>query len=346
MIESTPGHSAPLPSPAVMVRCVVGGILMGLANLVPGISGGTMLLAAGAYPEFVDSVAAITTLRRRLRPWIIAALVVGPAVIAIGVLAGSIRDAVLEHRWVAFSLFIGLTLGGVPTLWRMLRPISVASGVGGGVAVIAMAALAIVQEATPTTDPGGGSLSGLPGLFVGGFAGAAAMVLPGVSGGYLLLLLGQYVAVLDAISSFTDAAKAGDMAALGSALVPIMSIGLGVLLGVVLVSNLIRWLLHRFREATLGVLLGLLLGAVAGLWPFRESVPPEVGSEIRGEQIESVEQAQAVPLKRWPTARFTPSGGQVVGACGLILLGFGMSWMVGRIGGKGEEPAGPAEPSG
>ena len=334
MTDHTTSRPSSLPSPAVMIRCIVGGILMGLANLVPGISGGTMLLAAGAYPEFVDAVAAITTLRRRLRPWIIAALVVGPAVIAIGALAGSIRDAVLEHRWVAFSLFIGLTLGGVPTLWRMLRPMTTASSVGCVVAVVVMAGLAILQETTPTTDSGVGSLSG---MFVGGFAGAAAMVLPGVSGGYLLLLLGQYVPVLDAISAFTDAVRAGDMSALGSAMISISAIGAGVVLGVVLVSNAIRWLLHRYREATLGVLLGFLLGAVAGLWPFRHSVEPEVGSMIRGEKIETVEQAQAVPLKRWPTARFSPTGGQVLGACGLIALGFGVSWLVGRIGGSGEE---------
>ena len=143
--------------------------------------------------------------------------------------------------------------------------------------------------------------------------------------------------VLDAISAFTDAVRAGDMSALGSAMISISAIGAGVVLGVVLVSNAIRWLLHRYREATLGVLLGLLLGAVAGLWPFRHSVEPEVGSMIRGEKIETVEQAQAVPLKRWPTARFSPTGGQVLGACGLIALGFGVSWLVGRIGGSGEE---------
>ena len=95
------------------VRCVIGGILMGLANLVPGISGGTMLLASGVYPDFVDSVAGITTLRRRLRPWIIALLVGVPAVVAIGLLAATVRDSVLENRWIAYSLFIGLTLGGV-----------------------------------------------------------------------------------------------------------------------------------------------------------------------------------------------------------------------------------------
>ena len=307
---------------------------MGLANLVPGISGGTMLLATGVYPEFVDAVAAITTLKRKLRPWLVAFLVAGPAVIAIGVLAGSIRDAVLEHRWVAFSVFIGLTLGGVPTIWRMVRPMSGASILGSVIAVACMAILAIIQETSPVGGDGGGSL---PGLFMGGFAGAAAMVLPGVSGGYLLLLLGQYVPVLDAISSFTDAAKARDFGALFSAGIPIAVIGVGVLMGVVLVSNLVRWLLIRHRDATLGVLLGLLLGAVAGLWPFRAAVQPEVGSVIRGVTIESVEQAQEVPLKRWPTARFTPSGGQVVGCFGLIMLGFAISLGVGLIGGKDKE---------
>ena len=210
------------------VRCVIGGILMGLANLVPGISGGTMLLASGVYPDFVDSVAGVTTLRRRLRPWIIALLVGVPAVVAIGLLAATVRDSVLENRWIAYSLFIGLTLGGVPLLWRMVQPVSRKSMIGFVVALILMSVLVVMQQTVPATGEGGG---GLIGLFIASFLGSTAMVLPGVSGGYLLLLMGQYVPVLDAISAFTGAVKAGDSGAFGTALIPIIAIGAGFGLG-------------------------------------------------------------------------------------------------------------------
>ena len=321
----------------LLVRACIGGVLMGLANLVPGISGGTMLLAAGVYPDFVESVSAVTRLARRLRPWLVLAAVAVPAVLAIGVLAGTVRDSVLEHRWIAYSLFIGLTLGGAPTLLRMIRPRSMGAMVAALVAFVGMIVLAIVQETGQGEGVVTGNDGGISGLGLAGFAGAAAMVLPGVSGGYLLLLLGQYVAVLDAISSLTDAVRSGSFSETIEAMPPILAIGVGVLLGVVIVSNIIRWLLENHRNATLGALLGLLLGAVAGLWPFRTAVVPEVGSLVRGVLIETEIQAENVPLKHRPTVAFTPSPGLATGAAGLVLLGFGISIGVSRIGGAGED---------
>ncbi len=310
---------------------------MGLANLVPGISGGTMLLASGVYPDFVEAVAGVTRLARRLRPWLVLAVVVGPAMVAIAVLAGTVRDAVLLHRWIAYSLFIGLTLGGAPTLVRMLRPISRPAIISATLAFVGMVTLAIVQEGRPDTVADEAASGGLAGLFIAGFAGAAAMVLPGVSGGYLLLVLGQYVAVLDAVSAMKDAVLSRSFDAVLAATPPLAAIGVGVLLGVVVVSNLVRWLLQRHRDATLGALLGLLLGAVAGLWPFREPEVPKVGDVVRGERIESVEQAEAVPLKHQPTRGFTPGADLVAGAIVLAAVGFGVSLLVGRLGGGDEE---------
>ncbi len=326
-------------TPLLLLRSAVGGILMGLANLVPGISGGTMLLAAGVYPEFVEAVAGVTRLARRLRPWLVLAAVAVPAVLAIAILAGTIRDTVLLHRWIAYSLFIGLTLGGAPTLLRLLRPMSNVAMVSTIIAFLGMVGLAIVQEGRSDAVADVEATGGLPGLFVAGFAGAAAMVLPGVSGGYLLLVLGQYVAVLDSVSAMADAVRSRSFDAVLAATPALAAIGIGVLLGVVIVSNLVRWLLRRHRDATLGALLGLLLGAVAGLWPFREAVTPEVGSVIRGVRIETIEQAAEIPLKHRPTQRFAPSGGVLGGAAVLVAAGFGLSLLVGRIGGGEDDEA-------
>lgn len=314
---------------------MIGGILMGLANLVPGISGGTMLLAAGVYPTFVESVAAATTLSRKLQPWLLLAFIAVPAVLAIGVLAGTVRDIVLEHRWIAYSLFIGLTLGGAPTLWRMLKPMPGRAGIAALVAFVAMVALAILQESQPSSSSGEG---GLAGLFIAGFAGAAAMVLPGVSGGYLLLVLGQYVAVLDAIDAFKEAIRAGELNSILQSAWPLLAIGIGVLLGVSLVSNIMRWLLKHHRDVTLGALLGLLLGAVAGLWPFREAVLPDVGSMVRGEVVETVADAEEIELKYRPTESYEPSLGQM-GFSFLLVIGGGISsLLVGRLGKDGDDP--------
>lgn len=315
----------------LLIRAALGGVLMGLANLVPGISGGTMLLAAGVYPEFVESVSAVTRLVRRGRPWIVLAAVAIPAVLAIGLLAGTIRDAVLEHRWIAYSLFIGLTLGGAPTLLRMIKPLTRGAIAAAVIAFCGMVVLAILQETGQGEQGAAGG--GVLGLGLAGFAGASAMVLPGVSGGYLLLVLGQYVAVLDAISALADALKAGSVSDAIAALPSIAAIGVGVILGIVLVSNGVRWLLRHHRHPTLGVLLGLLLGAVAGLWPYRTPVAPEVGSYVRGVLIENELQASEVPLKHRPTVGFTPTPLVAGASIGLVLLGLGISLGVSRIGG-------------
>ena len=98
--------------PLLMLRSVIGGILMGLANLVPGISGGTMLLAAGIYPCFINAIAEVTTLRLRVATIAVLGSVVGAASVAILLFAGVVKELVVDHRWMMYSLFIGLTLGG------------------------------------------------------------------------------------------------------------------------------------------------------------------------------------------------------------------------------------------
>ncbi len=304
----------------IATRGISGGVLMGLANLVPGISGGTMLLAAGIYPRFIEAIAEITTFRFRLRSILVLATVAGAAVLSILLLAGSIRDLVVGYRWVMYSIFIGLTLGGVPVVWRMARPAdrSVRIGIVAGFAV--MVALALLQQAE---SGGGGAHAGsFFMLLFAGIAGASAMILPGVSGGYLLLVLGQYIPILSGIDAFKEALRAGNMAeAMTPALHVMLPVGIGVVVGVVCVSNLLRWLLVRYRKATLGVLLGLLVGAVVGLWPFQRTATPVIGeTRIRGQVVTEANLGTFDP-EDFPTERFRPTGGQLVGAAGLIVLG-------------------------
>ena len=151
-------------------------------------------------------------------------------------------------------------------------------------------------------------------------------------------------AVLDAISTLADAVRSATPSAIIDAAPPIVAIGIGVLLGIALVSNAVRWLLRHHREVTLGALLGLLLGAVAGLWPFREPVVPAVGSVIRGELIETTAQAEQVPLKHRPTRAFTPSPALVAGGVGLVLVGFAASLSIARIGRDDGEESGNESP--
>ena len=305
---------------AVAPRAIAGGALMGLANLVPGISGGTMLLAVGVYPRFVRAVAEVTTLRFRTLSLALLALIAGSAGLAIVLLAGTLRDLVVDHRWVMYSLFIGLTFGGLPLLIGMIRPATRAAWIGAAVGAIGMAALGIAQASDPAPVAGGG---GFLGLTFAGAAGASAMVLPGVSGGYLLLLLGQYVPILTAIDDVKGALAARDFgAALDPALTVVLPVGIGVAIGIAGVSNLLALLLKRYEKATLGVLAGLLVGAVFGLWPFQETALPTPATPASGVDAVDATMSIEVEIAELPVRYFRPGPGQAAGSLGLIVLGF------------------------
>ncbi len=154
------------------VRSAIAGVLMGLANLVPGISGGTMLLATGVYPHVIRGVAEVSTFRFRLATLLLLGCVFVGAVAAILGLAGVAGYLVVHHRWVMYSLFIGLTLGGVPLLWRMLRPVSPSVGAWAVVGIAAMAALAVAEPGS-VGSASDNATARMAMLVVAGIAGGA-----------------------------------------------------------------------------------------------------------------------------------------------------------------------------
>ena len=311
---------------------------MGLANLVPGISGGTMLLATGIYPRFIEAVGEITTFRFRKVSLVTLAAVVAAAGLAVAGLAGPVKDLVVHQRWVMYSIFIGLTLGGVPVLWRLVGRPTPAVWIGGAAGFAGMGVLALAQAA----GAGGGlGQGGLGLMFLAGVAGASAMILPGVSGGYLLLLLGAYVPLLAGIENFVGALGAREVAAaVEIGLRVLVPVGLGVVVGIAGISNLLRWLLHRHEKATYGVLLGLLLGAVLGLWPFQQGVAPPPGAVLKGQTVtRDVDgtpmfevSGERVAEEDWPTAFFRPRRGQAAAALGLAAVSFLATGLIDRLG--------------
>ncbi len=309
-----------------LLRAALGGVLMGLANLVPGISGGTMLLAAGVYHAFVDAVAEITTFRLRRQAIVTLGAIGGAAALAILLLAGPTRTLVLEHRAAMYSLFIGLTLGGVPLVLRLARPVD-----GSFVAAAACTTAAMVLLGVG--EPAGSTEPSLLRLLLSGLAGASAMVLPGISGGYLLLLLGQYVPILGAIDRLKQAAlgAAGpDIAALVPALQILLPVAAGAAVGIVGVSNALRWLLHHHARPTLGALLGLLLGSVVGLWPFAEPAAP---GPARAQALAPGGTAD-LAAHRAPLSRRMPGPGEAAGSVLLVLAGLAVTRAIDRLGGE------------
>lgn len=334
-----------------VVRTVVGGFLMGLANLVPGISGGTMILAVGLYDRFIGAVADVTRLRLRLETLAFLG-VLGLALVATVVtLAGPIVTAVTDYRWVAYSLFVGLTLGGVPELARRSRPFGpgVATAVAAGVGAMVLLAMGLTGTRLPET---------IPVFLLVGAAAASSMILPGISGSYVLLILGVYDVVIGHLSPSAWRADAGEAARIVGPVV----VGAG--LGIAILSNVLRALLARAPRVSHGALLGLLLGSVIGLWPFQRPVHPELaqretrkavamlvdgagGDAIRERWGAEFDDARLAELGERYGARsgselktmgdalqfFTPGGVQIAVALGLLVLGFCTTLALGRWGG-------------
>jgi putative membrane protein len=316
----------------LLIRGAIGGTLMGLANLVPGISGGTMLLAAGVYPGFIAAIAEATTLRFKFRSLLLLGTIVVSAALSILLLAGTVKELVVEHRWIMYSLFIGLTLGGIPLVWRMARPMNRSLLVSALVCFGLMVVMAL-SGAGVSGDSG----RNYPLIFLAGLAASSAMILPGVSGGYLLLLLGQYESILGTV----DQLKAGllgngngaapDLALVLDAMHVVIPLGIGIVVGVVGVSNLLQWLLQRYEKATLGALLGLLFGAVVGLWPYQQAHPPQTGDVIKG-QVVTLENVESFDADDWPVRFFEPSAGQAASSLALVGLGLAGTLLIGRLG--------------
>lgn len=330
-------ESPEMPVPALAARGTLGGVLMGLANLVPGISGGTMLLASGVYPQFIGGIAEVTTLRFRFRSIALLTIVTVAQMLAIVLLAGPVKGLVLEHRWVMYSLFIGLTLGGVPILRGMIGRAG-ADVLGSALlGFLGMVGLAVLQGQGVV---GEGSEAGWAYLAFAGVVAASAMILPGVSGSYLFLVMGIYVPILSALDALKQGLRAFDLASLmGPVTTVVIPVGVGVLIGIAGVSHLLKWLLERYERPTLGVLLGLLLGAVVGLYPFQQPIPPEPGMVIGG-QVLTAESVAEVDPEDWPQEAYLPSLVQLAGACVLATLGFGITMGVSWVG-RDKEAAAP-----
>jgi putative membrane protein len=287
-------------------------------------------------------------------------LVLGLAIAIVGLATPAVW-LVTQHRWVAYSLFIGMTLGGIPNLWPLVRPRAPAHlpvtilSIAGGVALMIVLALGLRDTALPQTA--------LVFVLVGALA-ASSMILPGISGSYILLILGLYDVV---VGSLRSEVLREDLSGALSIIVPV---GIGAVLGIGLLSNVLKLLLTRFERSAHGVLLGLLVGSVFGLVPFQDAVHPElvtrsgnkaVAALVQGATLEEVnaehgtsyDELQAAELAQRYAGRsrgelkllgqeteyYAPS----VQRAGLALLilagGFVVTLMIGRMG-KKEEAAG------
>ena len=236
---------------------------MGLANLVPGVSGGTMVLALGLYEEFIESFSNISRFKFSWKDSLFIATLFGISFLTILSLSGVIQFLMEGFRSEMLALFIGLTLGGVPILYKQIRYFDLPTSISCLLGIVFMGVIAF------TLNPGSLSLTPVV-FFLGGMIGSSAMILPGISGSYLLLVLGLYLPIITAINDFKMAMLSKDFDLLWQVGLEIVTpFALGMVVGILILSNVLNFLLRKYKRVTEGFLLGFLLGSVLGLYPFQ-----------------------------------------------------------------------------
>lgn len=245
------------------------GLTMGAADVVPGVSGGTMAFIMGIYEDLVDALKSfnwrllVLLLRLRFRdavaaiPWrFLVVLGVGIAA-AILILAGPI-GWLLDHQPVPlFAFFLGLVLGSIVTVaarlrWSATVVLSILSGAGAAYWLVGLVPMAMPHDAMT--------------LFVSGVVAITAMILPGISGSFILLILGQYEFAIDAV-------RDRDFLAL-------LPLAAGAVCGILAFVRVLGWLLRRHRQITIALLIGFMAGSLRKIWPFKAVVPGQGGAPV------------------------------------------------------------------
>ena len=244
---------------------LVRGFLMGMADVVPGVSGGTIALLLGIYQQLIDAIRdgarALGELAKfnfrgftsgvlGLNFTFIVPLGLG-IVLAVGSLASVIEGQLHDHPEAMAGLFFGLVVGSVLIGWDL---ISARRGEHFGIAItVAVVTFFVLgYQSGPVADP-----SPLV-LFGSGALAICAMILPGISGSFILLMLGMYAAVIGAIHE-------RDLAS-------IAIFGSGAVLGLAVFSTALGSLLDRHGDHVMAALVGLMLGSLRVLWPWPNGV--------------------------------------------------------------------------
>lgn len=267
-------------------RTALCGLLMGAADIVPGVSGGTVALVLGIYNRLVSAISSFDREAVRMvatRRWsavaehidlrFLVALGFGIAT-GIGGLSFLMKKLLDEHLQLTYAVFFGLILGSGILVARGVARWNAASAgalIFGVVAAWIVVGFDVLQSPPDTFWY----------LFFCGTVGICAMILPGISGAFILLILGRYSHVTDLIRSVLK----GDWSLL--VFVEIAIFCSGCLFGLLAFSRVLRWLLAHHTTITMATLCGLMLGSLRKLWPFKlELTPPD--TEFKLKQFENI----------------------------------------------------------
>ena len=271
---------------------IVRGFCMGMADIVPGVSGGTVALVLGIYERLVTAISRFDRefFRLMLKGKIVAAAKHIDFIFLITLLAGILCgivtmlllvNALLSNdarRPYTLAAFAGMIIGSAIVVMRGLRvdnpqqiPLHVA---------LVIAGLVVAGWIALQSDPAGLKNPELIYLFICGAIGICAMILPGISGAMILLLLGVYMHVSDLVHQVMHADINSNN------VTRVLIFGCGCIFGLLCFSKVLKWLLAKYHSLTIATLVGLMVGSLPKLWPFQKNLTPEL--DFRDAKLERV----------------------------------------------------------
>ena len=293
------------------------GMAMGAADVVPGVSGGTIAFISGVYEELIATLNSINlnslkTLKlqgvsatwKKINGNFLLALF-GGILLSILSLSKLVAWLLHEEPVLLWAFFFGLVLASIIFVLKKINQWNSAVFLGlilGGV---------FAYQLTQLTALGNSDSNWY--LFLSGAIAICAMILPGISGAFILVILGSYANVLQTLND-KDIAK-------------ITIFMTGALIGILSFSRLLKWLFKRFKNMTLAVLTGFMIGALSKIWPWKKTLSFRENSD-----------GISVPLKEQCIAPFSFDGDpQILSAIGLMLFGFLMIFFLEKIGAKNKK---------
>lgn len=263
-------ESAGLSNPktvAQYLRLILTGFAMGAADIVPGVSGGTMAFILGVYEDLINAIKSFNVdaikliLALRLKALLDHVsfrflLALGAGLLSAILLLSSFLSETMDNpagRILLFAFFFGLVLASILTIGVKVR-----WGLASAVALIAgtAAAFVIVNVVPAEAD------HSAPFLFVSGMIAITAMILPGISGSFMLLILGQYDYVLTAVSNRD--------------LPPVIIVGMGAIVGIIAFSRVLSYLLANYYNRTVALLVGFMAGSLWKIYPWKQCLEKDL----------------------------------------------------------------------
>lgn len=243
------------------IKLILKGMIIGLANVIPGVSGGTLMITLGIYEQVIETISHFfSNFKKNLKFIIPLGIGLGLAILLFSKIIGLSLE---KYPFATTLFFLGLILGGLPLIYQNMTKDKKENKKVSNY-IIAFVAFAFVILFAMLKTNGEVSLTNISFLsiillFLVGIIASATMVIPGISGSFVLMLLGYYKPIINTIRSITD------FSLIGHNIIVLGAFALGILLGIVLVSKLIELLLKKYEIKTYYAVFGFILASIVAI---------------------------------------------------------------------------------